>query len=99
LERFPRFCFVLRMLLGYATSACAAMLGINEGNVKVLLRVAVLQLHHACPMHVAETEQGSGGVMSANPRSSLPSAQNPIQTVSRREEIHRLMLSTHEARG
>jgi hypothetical protein len=47
LERFPRVCFVLRMLFGYATSACAGMLGIDEGSVKVLLRVAVLQLHHA----------------------------------------------------
>jgi hypothetical protein len=47
LERSPRVCFVLRVLLGYATSACAAMLGIDEGGVKVLLRAAVLQLHHA----------------------------------------------------
>ena len=47
LERFPRVCFVLRMLFGYATSACAEMLGIDEGGVKVLLRAAVLQLHHA----------------------------------------------------
>ena len=47
LERSPRVCFVLRVLLGYATSACAAMLGIDEGGVRVLLRAAVLQLHHA----------------------------------------------------
>jgi hypothetical protein len=47
LERWPRVCFVLRMLLGYATSACAGMLGIEEDGVKVFLRVAVLQLHHA----------------------------------------------------
>jgi hypothetical protein len=63
LERFPRVCFVLRMLLGYTTSACAGMLSIDEGSVKVLLRVAVLQLHHACSMHVAESEQGPGGMM------------------------------------
>jgi len=47
LERSPRVCFVLRLLFGYATSACAGMLGIDEGGVKVLLRAAVLQLHHA----------------------------------------------------
>ena len=46
LERFPRVCFVLRMLFGYTTSACARMLGIDEGGVKVLIRIAVLQLHH-----------------------------------------------------
>jgi hypothetical protein len=99
LERFPRVCFVLRMLFGYATSACAGMLGIDEGGVKVLLRVAVLQLHHARSMHIAETKEGPGGVMPANPRSAPPPAQNPIQTVSRREEIHWLILLTHEARG
>ena len=81
LERFPRVCFVLRMLFGYATSACAGMLGIDEGSVKVLLQEALLQLHHARSIHIAETKQGPGGV---------PPAQNPI---------HRLMLSTHEARG
>ena|ERR1700730_15024529 len=47
LERFPRVCFVLRMLVGYATSACARVLGIDEGGVTVLLRIAVLQLHVA----------------------------------------------------
>ena len=54
LERSPRVCFVLRMLLGYATSACAGMLGIEEDGVKVLLRAAVLQLHHARSMHIAD---------------------------------------------
>jgi hypothetical protein len=48
----PRVCFVLRMLFGYTTSACAVMLGIDEGGVKTLLRVAVLQLHHARSMHI-----------------------------------------------
>jgi hypothetical protein len=57
LEHFPRVCFVLRMLLGYATSACAGMLGIDEGGVKVLLSVAVLQLHRACSMQITETRQ------------------------------------------
>jgi hypothetical protein len=45
LERLPRVCFVLRMLFGYATSACARILGIDECGVRVLLGVAVLQLH------------------------------------------------------
>jgi hypothetical protein len=45
LERLPRVCFVLRMLVGFDTSTCARMLGIDEGGVKVSLRVAVLQLH------------------------------------------------------
>jgi hypothetical protein len=58
LERSLRVCFVLRVLFGYATSACAAMLGIDEGGVKLLLRVAVLQLDHARSMQIAETKQG-----------------------------------------
>jgi hypothetical protein len=47
LERLPRVCFVLRMLLGYGLSTCAGMLGIDQDGVKVLIRVAFLQLHHA----------------------------------------------------
>ena len=47
LERSRRVCFVLRMLFGYPTLDCAAMLGIDEGGVKVSLRAAVLQLQHA----------------------------------------------------
>jgi len=58
LERFPRVCFVLRMLFGYATSACAGMLGIDEGGVKVLLRVAVLQLHNATLSTSLRVKQG-----------------------------------------
>jgi hypothetical protein len=81
LEHFPRVCFVLRMLFGYATSACAGMLGIDEGGVRVLLRVAVLQLHHGRSMHVAETKQDLANVIHANPRPAPPLAQNPIQTV------------------
>ena len=54
LERIPRVCFVLRMLFGYATSACAGMLGIDEDGVKLLLRVAALQLHKACSIHIAD---------------------------------------------
>ena len=45
IQRFPRVCFVLRMLLGYATSSCAQMLSIDETAVRTLLRIAVLQLH------------------------------------------------------
>jgi hypothetical protein len=58
LERLPRVCFVLRMFVGLATSTCARMLGIEEGGVRVSLRVAVVQLHHACSMHIAATRQG-----------------------------------------
>jgi hypothetical protein len=47
LERFPRVCFVLRMMLGHATATCAGMLGMDEGAVTVLLRIAILQLHEA----------------------------------------------------
>jgi hypothetical protein len=97
LQHFPRICFVLRMLFGYATSACAGMLGIGESAVKVFLRIAVLQLHHASSMHIAETKQGPGGVTSANPRFAPSPAENPIQTISRREEIHLVMQSTREA--
>ena len=46
IERFPRVCFVLRTLLGYATSSCAQMLGIDEAAVRTLLRIAILQLHN-----------------------------------------------------
>lgn len=42
-----RVCFVLRMLLGYATSSCARMMGVEEAAVKTLLRIAILQLHIA----------------------------------------------------
>jgi hypothetical protein len=58
LEHRPRVCFVLRILLGYATSACAGMLGIDEGGVKVLLRVAVLQLHDATLSRSLRVKQG-----------------------------------------
>jgi hypothetical protein len=47
LERFPRVCFVLRMMSGYATSTCAGMLSIDDHAVRVQVRTAILQLHHA----------------------------------------------------
>jgi hypothetical protein len=56
-EHFSRICFVLRTLFGYATSVCARMLGIDEGDVRVLLRIAVLQLHDACSLHITQTGQ------------------------------------------
>jgi hypothetical protein len=45
IERYPRICFVLRMLLGYAASFCAQMLGIEENGIQPLLRTAVVRLH------------------------------------------------------
>ena len=53
IEKFPRVCFVLRTLLGYATSSCAQMLGIEETAVRTLLRIAILQLN--------DTVTGTGG--------------------------------------
>jgi DNA-directed RNA polymerase specialized sigma24 family protein len=47
IDRQPRVCFVLRMLLGYATSSCAQMLAIEEQVVKAALQNAILQLQHA----------------------------------------------------
>jgi len=58
LKRSSRICFVLRMFFGYATSACAGMLGIDEGGAKTLLRVAILQLHHAYTMPSPRQKQG-----------------------------------------
>ena len=46
-EQSPRACFVLRTFLGYATSSCAQMLGMEETAVRTLLRLAILQLHDA----------------------------------------------------
>jgi hypothetical protein len=47
IDRFPRACFVLRMLLGYATSSCGQMLGIDDGAVRTFVRIAIMQLHRA----------------------------------------------------
>jgi hypothetical protein len=44
IERFPRICFVLRMLLGYSTALCAQMLGVEESHVRILFEMAALQL-------------------------------------------------------
>jgi hypothetical protein len=47
LEGSSRVCFVLRVLLGCATSSCAQLLGMEEDQIKRLLRAAILQLHRA----------------------------------------------------
>jgi len=44
IERFPRICFVLRMLLGYSTALCAQILGEEESHVRMLFQMAALQL-------------------------------------------------------
>lgn len=46
-ERSPRACFVLRILLGCATSCCAQALGIDEAGVTNLLRLGILQLRES----------------------------------------------------
>jgi hypothetical protein len=44
IERFPRICFVLRMLLGYSTALCAQILGVEESHVQMLFQAAAIQL-------------------------------------------------------
>jgi hypothetical protein len=44
IERFPRICFVLRMLLGYSTALCAQVLGVEESHIRMLFQIADLQL-------------------------------------------------------
>jgi hypothetical protein len=44
IERHPRICFVLRMLLGYTTASCAQILGIEECTIRTLLQTAIMQL-------------------------------------------------------
>jgi hypothetical protein len=67
IERRPRLCFVLRLLLGYATSSCAQMLSIEEDGVKALLQNAILQLHHVITANNPGTNS-LGGVLSGNRR-------------------------------
>ncbi len=47
LDRFPRACFVLRFLLGYAISSCAHIVGVEEAGVKALLQTGLIQFHRA----------------------------------------------------
>jgi hypothetical protein len=44
LEQLPRICFVLCLLLGYTTSSCAQILGIQEETVRELLHAAAREL-------------------------------------------------------
>ena len=44
LDRLPRICFVLQLLLGYTTEACAAVLGVKESEVLVLVAEAATKL-------------------------------------------------------
>ena len=44
IERSPRICFVLRMLLGYTNAFCAQMLGMEESDIRMLFQMAVIQL-------------------------------------------------------
>jgi hypothetical protein len=52
-ERSPRLCFVLRVLLGYATSVCTQILGVDETAIRELLRIAIVQLHHFSSEHIS----------------------------------------------
>ncbi len=44
IERYPRICFVLRVLLGYAAASCAQTLGITESEIQTLVQKALTQL-------------------------------------------------------
>ena len=44
IERYPRICFVLRLLLGYAAAFCAQTLGVAESEIQTLLQKALTQL-------------------------------------------------------
>ena len=41
IERLPRTCFVLRLLLGYPRPVCAQLLGIEESKIETLLETAI----------------------------------------------------------
>ena len=44
LDRLPRICFVLQLLLGYPNEACADILGIEESEVSALTAEAAAKL-------------------------------------------------------
>jgi hypothetical protein len=46
IERLPRTCFVLRLLLGYPRPECAELLGIPQSKIERLLRTAIHMLRH-----------------------------------------------------
>jgi hypothetical protein len=41
IERLPRTCFALRLLLGYPRRVCAQLLGIEESKIETLLQTAI----------------------------------------------------------
>ena len=55
IERFPRISFVLRMLLGYTTALCAQLLEMDEGGIRMLCQMAVIQLHRKVVADTVET--------------------------------------------
>jgi hypothetical protein len=44
IEHYPRICFVLRVLLGYAAASCAQTLGIAESEIQTLVQKALTSL-------------------------------------------------------
>src|SRR5258708_3390658 len=57
MERFPRIGFVISILIGFATSRCAAMLGIEDTAVRALVGAAILQIQAV----MVRTAKESGG--------------------------------------
>jgi hypothetical protein len=47
IERFPRTCFVLRLLLGYPRPLCAQLLDIEQSTIERLLQTAVETLQRS----------------------------------------------------
>ena len=47
IERLPRTCFVLRLLLGYARPVCAQLLGIPQSKIEGLLQTAIHMLRQS----------------------------------------------------
>ena len=45
IERSPRICFILHMLLGYPIISCAQILGVKESRIHALLQMAAIQLN------------------------------------------------------
>ncbi len=44
LANLPRFCFVIRLLLGYSIKRCANILGVQESEIPALIAEAAVQL-------------------------------------------------------
>ena len=49
IERYPRICFVLGILRGYAAACCARILGVEECAMRTLLQTAIMQLSRESP--------------------------------------------------